>query len=78
MAQAKKQTPERVEIGFSGGQVAAARLTEKETAALRKALESGEGWHDVETEDGLLSVDLGEVVFVRRMSSDQQIGFSDS
>lgn len=78
MAQAKKQPSGRVEIGFSGGQVASIRLTEKQTSGLRKALDAGDGWFDIETEDGNMSVDLGKVAFLRVLSSDQQIGFSDS
>lgn len=78
MAQEKKKGSERAEIGFSGGQVAAVRMTAKQMADLRKALDGGEGWHDLETEDGQLSVDLAKVTFIRVASTDQRIGFSDA
>lgn len=78
MAQAQKKGPERAEIGFSGGQVAAVRMTAKQMTDLRKALDGGEGWHDLETEDGQLSVDLAKVAFIRVASTDQRIGFSDA
>lgn len=78
MAQAQKKGSERAEIGFSGGQVAAVRMTAKQMTDLRKALDSGEGWHDLETEDGQLSVDLAKVAFIRVASTDQRIGFSDA
>jgi hypothetical protein len=67
---------DRVEIGFDGGQVIAARLSQKVLGDLRKALEKGEGWHDVATEDGDLAVDLGEVIFVRVAAPEHRIGFA--
>lgn len=78
MAEAKKKSSERAEIGFTGGQVAAVRMTGKQMTDLRKALNGGEGWHDVETEDGTLALDLEKVAFIRVAASDQRIGFSDS
>jgi hypothetical protein len=68
--------PERAEIGFGGGQVVAVRLVPKQLADLRKAVEKGEGWHSLETEDGALSLDLAKVVFVRAASPEHRVGFS--
>lgn len=65
---------QKVEIGFEGGQVVAVRLTEDELKELRKQVEKG-GWHDVRTEDGVLSVYVGKVAFLRISSGAQQIGF---
>jgi hypothetical protein len=65
---------QKVEIGFEGGQVVAVRLTEDELKELRKQVEKG-GWHDVKTEDGVLSVYVGKVAFLRISSGAQQIGF---
>lgn len=65
----------RVEIGFEGGQVVAARLAEDELKALRKQVEKG-GWHDIETEDGVLSVYVGKVAFLRIDSTAHRVGFS--
>jgi hypothetical protein len=77
--------PERVEIGFGGGQVLAARLDGNQLAELRQALTStkklsGEAasWHDLETEDGPVSLDLREVVFVRVAGGEHRIGFSQA
>jgi len=67
---------ERVEIGFDGGQVLATRLNEKQLNDLRKALDNGEGWHDIKTEDGDLAVDLDEVIFVRVAAPEHRIGFT--
>jgi hypothetical protein len=66
---------QKVEIGFEGGQVVAVRLGEDELKALRKQVEKG-GWHDVRTEDGVLSVYLGKVAFLRIDSGEHQVGFS--
>jgi hypothetical protein len=69
MAEAQK-----VEIGFEGGQVVQVRLSEDELKDLRKQVEQG-GWHDVKTEDGVLSVYLGKVTFLRIESGAHRIGF---
>lgn len=66
---------QRVEIGFEGGQVVPARLSEDELKSLRKQVEKG-GWHDVETEDGVLSIYCGKVAFLRIASADHRVGFS--
>jgi hypothetical protein len=66
---------QKVEIGFEGGQVVAARLSEGQLKELRKHVEKG-GWHDVETEDGVLSLYVGKVAFLRIDSGEHEIGFS--
>ena len=66
---------QKVEIGFEGGQVVAVRLGEDELKALRKQVEKG-GWHDVRTEDGILSVYLGKIAFLRIDSGEHKVGFS--
>jgi hypothetical protein len=66
---------QKVEIGFEGGQVVAVRLGDGELKDLRKQVEKG-GWHDVKTEDGVLSIYLGKVAFLRIASGDQRVGFS--
>ena len=66
---------QRVEIGFEGGQVISVRLTEEVLTDLRKQLEKG-GWHDLKTEEGVLSLYLGKVAFLRIDSGDHRVGFS--
>jgi hypothetical protein len=63
-----------VEIGFEGGQVVSVRLTDGELKDLRKQLEKG-GWHDVKTEDGVLTIYLGKVSFLRIDSGEHRVGF---
>jgi hypothetical protein len=70
MAQAQ-----RVEIGFEGGQVVSVRLAEEDLKELRRELEKG-GWHDLHTEDGVVSLYLGKVAFLRIDSGEQRVGFS--
>jgi hypothetical protein len=65
---------QRVEIGFEGGQVVSARLAEEDLKDLRVQLEKG-GWHDLHTEDGVISLYLGKVSFIRIASGDHRIGF---
>jgi len=66
---------QKVEIGFEGGQVVAVRLSEDELKDLRKQVEKG-GWHDVKTEDGVLSVYAGKVAFLRIGSGVHKVGFA--
>ena len=66
---------QRVEIGFEGGQVVSARLTEEKLKDLRRQVEKG-GWYDVETEDGILALYLGKVAFLRIDSGEHRVGFS--
>jgi hypothetical protein len=66
---------QKVEIGFEGGQVVPVRLSADELKDLRKQVEKG-GWHDVKTEDGVLSLYVGKVAFLRIDSGDHRVGFS--
>jgi hypothetical protein len=73
----------RIEIGFSGGQVMATRLTGRQLAELREALGSTDklaseqaGWRELESEDGAVSLDLRQVVFVKVAGPSHSIGFS--
>jgi hypothetical protein len=66
---------QRVEIGFEGGQVISARLTEEDLKDLRKRMEQG-GWHDVHTDDGVLALYLPKIAFLRIDSGEHRVGFS--
>lgn len=66
---------QKVEIGFEGGQVVSVRLSADELKSLRKQVEKG-GWYDVETEDGVLSVYVGKVAFLRIDAGAHRVGFS--
>lgn len=66
---------ERVSIGFAGGQVVEVRLDDAKLKDLRKALDKADGWADLDTEEGLVSVDLRQVVFIRSAATPARIGF---
>ncbi len=66
----------RVEIGMGIGQVVSSRLDESALKNLREAVESGEGWHEVETDDGVLVLNVKTVVFIRIPDPHSSIGFA--
>ncbi len=66
----------RVEIGFSGGQVLSVRLAEDRIRELRAKLGEASGWGELETDDGSVSLDMSQVVFVRAEGGEHRIGFS--
>lgn len=66
----------KVEIGLGIGQVVPVKLTDSELADLRKAVESGDGWHELKTEEGTVSINLATVVFIRATDPRHSIGFS--
>ena len=70
--------PRRVDIGFTGGQAFAVRLTEEEYRTLREALESDRSnrWHSLESEDSEVLIDLAQVVYVRHDIEQRGVGFS--
>ena len=66
---------ERVSIGFSGGQIVELRIDDAKLKELRKALDNAQGWLDIDAEEGMVSIDLGQVVFIRSATTPQRIGF---
>jgi hypothetical protein len=71
MAEARLQ---RITIGFHGQSIAA-RVLPDQLASLRKALEKGGGWHELEAEDGTIALDLEKVVFVQVDTGELRVGF---
>jgi hypothetical protein len=69
-------TAERVSIGFSGGQVVEVKLEDSKLKELRKALEKAEGWIDLEADEGMVAIDLRQVVFLRSATTPHRIGFT--
>jgi hypothetical protein len=64
----------RISVGFQGGLVLALRVADKQLKAFYDAL-GNSGWHELESEDGPVRVDLGSVVYVSAESDDLQVGF---
>ena len=53
----------RVEVGFAGD-------------SFRKDVQRGGGWTEVESADGLVSVNLDAVVFMKLDTGEHRVGFS--
>jgi len=66
--------PQKVSIGFEGGQVLSARIRPPELSRLREALGTT-GWHELTTEDGTVALDLGRVVYVLVDDEEHRVGF---
>ncbi len=64
----------RVSVGFQGGQVLALRVTDEQLQSLHAALGGG-AWHEIDSEDGPVRLDLSQVVYVRAEMDDQRVGF---
>jgi hypothetical protein len=66
--------PQKVSIGFDGGQVLSARVGPGELSRLRDAL-GGDGWHELTAEDGTVALDLDSVVYVLVDHEEHRVGF---
>jgi hypothetical protein len=67
----------RVEIGFDGGQIMGALVTENSADQLELALNSGsDGSLALEADDGRYTIALTRVVYVKRFTREARLGFS--
>ena len=66
--------PQKINIGFDGGQILSARVKPAELTKLRAALD-GQGWHDLTAEDGTIALDLAKVVYVLVDHEEHRVGF---
>lgn len=64
----------RVTVGFQGGQVLALKLTDEALKAFNEAL-GKVGWHQLDSEDGPVRVDLAQIVYVGAESDELRVGF---
>jgi len=67
----------RTDIGFQGGQVLALRVEDAAVDELIAALadDRAQRWHAVESEDESITIDLAQVVYVRRETGNRTVGF---
>jgi hypothetical protein len=63
-----------ISVGFQGGQVLALRVEDAELKSFYDAL-GNSGWHELDSEDGSVRVDLGKIVYVSAESDDLRVGF---
>jgi hypothetical protein len=66
--------PQKISIGFIGGQTVSARVAPAELTKVRSALAKG-GWHDLTAEDGTIALDLDKVVYVLVDDEEHRVGF---
>lgn len=66
--------PQKINIGFLGGQVLSARVGADELKKLRDAL-AASGWHDLVADDATVAVDLSKVVYVQVDHEGHRVGF---
>jgi hypothetical protein len=66
----------RIDVGFSGGQSISMRISESAYEKLRKAVQSGDRWYEVDSAEGVVALDLSQVVFVKREPEEHRVGFS--
>lgn len=77
MEASANERPRRVDLGFQGGQVLTLRLHDDVYKGLREALDSdrGERWHELQSEDSNVAIDLAQVVYVRLDTETHRVGF---
>jgi len=68
------EKPQKISIGFHGGQVLTARVKPPELSRLRGALGST-GWHELTAEDGTIALDLGRIDYVLVDHDEHRVGF---
>jgi len=71
---ATNEKPQKVSIGFGGGQVLVARVAPPELTKLRNAL-GNSGWHDLVADDGTVALDLSSIVYVLVDHEGHRVGF---
>ena len=65
----------RVDVGFHAGGVVSLRLQQDAYDALRKAMGYDERWHEVDSEDATVTLDLSQVIYVRLDTESGRVGF---
>jgi hypothetical protein len=65
---------QRISIGFHASPPVALRITDAELAKLQAAI-GGEGWHEVDAEDGTVKFSLEHVLWLKVEKDEQRVGF---
>jgi hypothetical protein len=65
---------QRISIGFQASPPLALRVSDAQLESLNAAL-GGEGWHEIEAEDGSVRLNLAHVLWVRTESDEHRVGF---
>jgi hypothetical protein len=67
--------PQKISIGFHGGQTLAARVRAAELTRLREALGQSGGWHELTAVDGVVVFDLMRVDYLLIDVDEHRVGF---
>lgn len=67
--------PQKISIGFHGGQTLVARVRGSELSRLREVLGKAGGWHELSAEDGVVVFDLTRVDYLLLDSEEHRVGF---
>ena len=65
----------RVDIGFQAGAVLSLRVEEDQYTALRDAMGGQNRWHELQSEDATVTLDLSQVIYVRLDTERDRVGF---
>ena len=66
--------PQRISIGFQASPPLALRVSDEQLGRLHDAL-GGEGWHEIQAEDGSVRLNLVHVLWVRTENEEHRVGF---
>jgi hypothetical protein len=73
---AREEELRRVEVGFYGNQAMTLRLSQKSYEGLRKDVQRGSGWSEVDSADGPIVLNLSAIVFLKLDTGEHRVGFS--
>ena len=65
---------QRISIGFQASPPLALRVTQEELDELNRAL-GGDGWHEIQGDDGTVKLSLQHVLWVRVERDEHRVGF---
>ena len=65
---------QQISIGFQASMPLSLRVSDDELKKLQKAL-GGDGWHEVEGEDGTVRLNLAHVLWLRTERDEHRVGF---
>jgi N-glycosylase/DNA lyase len=65
---------QRISIGFQASPPLDLRVTDDELAKLTEALGT-DGWHELAAEDGIVRLNLSQVLWLRTVSEEHRVGF---
>jgi hypothetical protein len=65
---------QQISIGFQASMPLSLRVGDDELKKLQKAL-GGDGWHEIEGEDGTVRLNLAHVLWLRTERDEHRVGF---